>query len=50
MPMDCTLRTLLPAGDAIRHGILDVMRSNGIREGHRPVRGRSPPALNGLRS
>lgn len=25
-------------GDAIRHGILNVMRENGIREGHRPVR------------
>ena len=24
-------------GDAIRHGILNVMRENGIREGHRPV-------------
>lgn len=23
-------------GDAIRHGILDIMRSNGIKEGHRP--------------
>lgn len=23
-------------GDAIRHGILNVMRENGIREGHRP--------------
>jgi alpha-glucan,water dikinase len=23
-------------GDDIRHGILDIMRSNGIREGHRP--------------
>ena len=25
-------------GDAIRHGILNVMRENGIKEGHRPVR------------
>lgn len=25
-------------GDAIRLGILNVMRDNGIREGHRPVR------------
>ena len=25
-------------GDAIRLGILNVMRENGIREGHRPVR------------
>ena len=25
-------------GDAIRMGILNVMRDNGIREGHRPVR------------
>lgn len=24
-------------GDAIRHGILNVMRENGIKEGHRPV-------------
>ncbi len=24
-------------GDAIRNGILNVMRENGIREGHRPV-------------
>ena len=28
-------------GDAIRMGILNIMRENGIREGHRPVR----PAL-----
>ena len=26
-------------GDAIRHGILNIMRENGIKEGHRPVRG-----------
>lgn len=25
-------------GDAIRHGILNIMRENGIKEGHRPVR------------
>ncbi len=25
-------------GDAIRMGILHIMRENGIREGHRPVR------------
>lgn len=25
-------------GDAIRLGILNVMREGGIREGHRPVR------------
>lgn len=25
-------------GDAIRHGILNIMRGNGIKEGHRPVR------------
>jgi alpha-glucan,water dikinase len=24
-------------GDAIRHGILNIMRENGIKEGHRPV-------------
>lgn len=24
-------------GDAIRMGILNIMRDNGIREGHRPV-------------
>ena len=29
-------------GDAIRMGILHIMRENGIREGHRPVR----PVLN----
>jgi hypothetical protein len=23
-------------GDDIRHGILNVMRENGIKEGHRP--------------
>lgn len=28
-------------GDAIRLGILNVMRENGIREGHRPVRASS---------
>lgn len=26
-------------GDDIRMGILNIMRGNGIREGHRPVRG-----------
>ena len=26
-------------GDAIRMGILNIMRDNGIREGHRPVGG-----------
>ena len=30
-------------GDAIRHGILNVMRENGIREGHRPVSPLHPP-------
>lgn len=24
-------------GDAIRMGVLNIMRANGIREGHRPV-------------
>jgi alpha-glucan,water dikinase len=32
-------------GDAIRMGILNVMRDNGIREGHRPVRGVLPFSL-----
>ena len=32
-------------GDAIRHGILNIMRENGIKEGHRPVRA---AALQGL--
>ena len=43
-------------GDAIRHGILNVMRENGIKEGHRPVRAAalrgparwSPALLHGL--
>ena len=34
-------------GDAIRHGILNIMRENGIREGHRPVSLTAPAPLPG---